>query len=298
MRNISPDILRRVVVIGASGQLGSDIVKALYGIETVGVDHAMVDIESPASISSALAHHRPSLVINTAAFHNVERCETHAERAFSVNTVAVESLASICDAAGIALAHISTDYVFDGAASSPYDEKAAAHPMNIYGASKYAGELTLSIKTKRFFIFRTSGLYGLRGSSTKGYTFVERMLEQARSGRPLRVVDDIVHAPSYTVQVAGGIRRILEGGQFGIYHVTNAGETTWYDFAVEILKMSGVAASVERTTSDAFPSYARRPRYSVLANAAMEKAKIEPLPDWQEGLRAYLHERRSASASP
>jgi len=280
--------LRRVAVIGASGQLGSDLVKAFEGLDVVGVDHAMVDIERPAEVAAFLAHARPSLVVNTAAYHNVERCETHAERAFAVNTVAIDGLASRCEAAGIALAHISTDYVFDGAATTPYDEAARAGPLNVYGVSKYAGELAIAARTERAFVFRTSGLYGVRGSSSKGYTFVERIRAQAAAGAPLRVVDDIVSTPSYTRDVASTIGRVLETGRFGTYHVTNGGSCTWYEFALEILAASGVEAHVERTTSDAFPSFARRPRYSVLANNALGRAGVAPAPDWKAGLREYL----------
>jgi len=248
----------------------------------------MVDIERPGEVAAMLAHFRPSLVINTAAYHNVERCETHPERAFAVNAVAVSDLASICAASGIALAHISTDYVFDGEANEPYDEGARAAPINVYGISKYAGELALAARTERAFVFRTSGLYGLRGSSTKGYTFVERIRAQASAGKPLKVVDDIVSTPSYTRDVAATICRVLETARFGTYHVTNHGSCTWYDFALEILAASGIEAHVERTTSDAFPSFARRPRYSVLANNALTRAGVEPAREWKLGLHEYL----------
>jgi dTDP-4-dehydrorhamnose reductase len=281
-------LLRRVVVIGASGQLGSDVLSALNGIDTIGVDHALVDIERPGEVAAMLARYSPSLVINTAAYHNVDRCETHFDRAFAVNAVAVGDMASLCAASGIALAHISTDYVFDGRANEPYDESAKPSPINVYGLSKYAGELAIGIKTDRAFIFRCSGLYGLRGSSTKGYTFVERIRTQALAGKPLRVVDDVVTTPSYTVDMAGTIRAVLETGQFGTYHVTNSGRCTWYEFASEILSACGIEASIERATSDDFPTVARRPRFSVLANTALLRAGIPQAPDWKTGLHAYL----------
>ncbi len=261
---------------------------AFEGLDVVRVDHAMVDIEKPAEVIAFLAHARPSLVVNTAAYHNVERCQTHAERAFAVNTVAIDGLAAACEAAGIAFAHISTDYVFDGIARTPYDEAAAAAPLNVYGISKYAGELAIAARTERAFVFRTSGLYGLRGSSSKGYTFVERIRAQAMAGTPIRVVDDVVSCPSYTVDVARGIRGALESGRFGTYHVTNGGACSWYEFALEILAASGIDADVERTTSDAFPSFARRPSYSVLANNALRRAGVPATPDWKTGLHAYI----------
>jgi dTDP-4-dehydrorhamnose reductase len=290
------ELLRRIVVIGGSGQLGSDLIAALAGLDVKGVDHAMVDIEHPASVAAMLARERPSLVVNTAAFHNVERCQTHADRAFAVNGAAVDALATVCAAAGTALAHISTDYVFDGTSRTPYEESAPAHPLNVYGISKYAGELAVAARTERNFIFRTSSLYGTRGSSTKGYTFVERIREQGRGGRALRIVDDTTMTPSYTAHVAAAIRAVLEAGRYGTYHVTNAGSCTWYEFAVEILNASGITAQVERTTSDAFPSYARRPAYSVLAHAGLKHAGVPSPPDWREGLRDYLRAKDGLKA--
>jgi dTDP-4-dehydrorhamnose reductase len=271
-------------------------VRALEGLDVLRVDHAMVDIQKPGEVSAFLAYARPSLLINTAAYHNVERCQTHAEQAFAVNAVAVDGLATACEAAGIVLAHISTDYVFDGTAQTPYDEAARAAPLNVYGISKFAGELAIWARTERAFVFRTSGLYGLRGSSTKGYTFVERIRAQARAGTPLRVVDDIVSTPSYTVDVARAIRGALESGHFGTYHVTNAGSCTWYEFALETLSASSIDAHVERTTSDAFPSFARRPHYSVLANNALQRAGVAAPPDWKIGLHAYIE--ASAAQQP
>lgn len=284
-------LLRRVVVIGASGQLGSDLMSAFADCDAIGVDHAMVDIERPGDVAAMLAHQRPSLVINTAAYHNVERCQTHADRAFSVNAVAVDALATLCDAADVALAHISTDYVFDGDAAAPYDEAARPAPLSIYGISKYAGELALGTRIRRAFLFRTSGLYGLRGSSTKGHTFVERIREQALAGKPLRIVDDVTTAPSSTRDVAHAIRAIAEVGVFGTYHVTNSGSCTWYEFATEILATLAIEADIARTTSAAFPSYARRPAYSVLANNALERIGLAPLQRWQDALRDYLRAR-------
>ncbi|MBD5655028.1 MAG: NAD(P)-dependent oxidoreductase, partial [Candidatus Eremiobacteraeota bacterium] len=162
-----------VVIIGASGQLGSDLMAAFADVRPAGVDHKMFDIEHGASISKLLLRYKPDVVINTAAFHNVEHCETRPDRAFAVNTLGVDDLAAQCAAAGVALVHVSTDYVFDGRATRPYREDDAPNPLSVYGISKYAGELCVHRNLDRAFIVRTSGLYGIRGSSTKGYTFIE-----------------------------------------------------------------------------------------------------------------------------
>jgi dTDP-4-dehydrorhamnose reductase len=260
----------------------------------IGIDHKMFDIEIPSAISKMIARHRPDLIINTAAFHNVELCETRPDRALAVNALAVDQLAAQCNVAGVALAHISTDYVFDGAATTPYPENATARPLNAYGISKVAGELFIRRNLERAYVIRTSGLYGIRGSSTKGYTFIERILTTAERGEPLRVVTDITFSPSYTHHVAEAIRRIVETERFGTYHVTNAGECTWHEFATEILRQAKIDAPVARTTSHEFPTLAKRPAYSALAHAALDAAGLAPVPPWQDGIAAYIAERKPA----
>ena len=283
-----------IVILGASGQLGTDLMSAFADRSPVGFDHRMVDIEVPAAVSKMLVRHRPQLVINAAAFHNVELCETRPDRAFAVNALAVDGLAAQCAAAGAALLQISTDYVFDGRATTPYAEDAAPHPLSSYAISKYAGELLLRRHLDRAYIVRTSGLYGIRGSSNKGYTFIERILTQAREGRPIRVVTDITLSPSYTRHVAAAIRQIVETERYGTYHVTNSGFCTWHEFAVEILHQAGLDATVTPTTSAEFPTLARRPAFSALAHTALDALGLPPVPSWQEGVRAYLAERAVA----
>ena len=284
----------RVAIVGASGQLGSDLMRAFVDLAPIGVDHKMFDIETPSAIAALISRHKPDLIINTAAFHNVELCETRPDRAFAVNALAVDQLAAQCAGAGVALAHISTDYVFDGAASVPYPEDAPARPLSAYGISKLAGELLVRRNLDRAYVIRTSGLYGIRGSSTKGYTFIERILNTAERGEPLRVVTDITFSPSYTRHVADAIRRIVETERFGTYHVTNAGQCTWYEFATEILRRAKIDLPIARTTSSEFPTLAKRPAYSALAHTAMVEAGLPPLPAWQDAVSAYLEERRTA----
>lgn len=285
----------RVVVIGASGQLGSDLMTAFAAHETIGVEHRLFDIEIPAAIATLLARYKPDLVINTAAFHNVELCETRPDRAFAVNTLAVDTLAAQCANSGAILAHISTDYVFDGRATRPYREGDAARPLSAYGISKYAGELSLWRHLERGYVFRTSGLYGLRGSSTKGYTFIERVLAQAAENKPLRVITDITFSPSFTGHVARAILGIVERGVFGTYHVTNSGACTWYEFATEALKRGGFDLPIEPVTSATYPTLARRPLYSPLDHAALRDAALPAIESWQDGIGAYLAQRASAA---
>jgi dTDP-4-dehydrorhamnose reductase len=288
------DLFERIIIIGGTGQLGSDLCATFADFAPAAPDSKTVDIERPSAIGAMLARFRPTLVINTSAFHNVEHCETRADRAFAINTIAVENLATQCSAAGSAFAHISTDYVFDGLAREPYTEDAPTEPINVYGISKLAGELVIKRRTERYFIFRTSGLYGLRGTSNKGVTFIERMLSQAAAGKPLRVVDDTTFSPSFTVHVARAIRSILERGAFGTYHVTNAGACSWYDFAETIFREAGVTADLSPVSSATFPSYARRPAYSALRHGAIERLGLPEIPAWALGVREYLGARAAA----
>ncbi len=283
----------RVVIVGASGQLGSDLMETFSDVEPVGLEHRTFDIEHPTAIAAMLLRCKPDVVINTAAFHNVELCETRPDRAFAVNALAVDQLAAQCASANVALAHVSTDYVFDGELARPYLESDPARPLSAYGISKYAGELLIARNTERAFIFRTSGLYGIRGSSVKGYTFIERMLTQAAEGKPLRVVDDVTFSPSYTRHVATAIRQVIETGRYGTYHITNAGSCTWYGFAREIFSQANVTAELSPTTQASFPSLARRPQYSALAHEALLELGLPEMPDWRMGIREYLSERRA-----
>lgn len=287
MRGLS----ERVVVIGANGQLGADVMHAFADAGAIGLDRATLNIERPQDIADAIARYRPALIVNTAAFHNVERCETEPERAFAVNAAAVANLAARCLAADVALLHVSTDYVFDGAASSPYAEDAPPNPLNVYGISKLAGELAVRNKLERHFIVRTSGLFGLHGTSSKGANFVERMLAQAAGGQTIRVVDETTCSPSYAAHVAQSIRALVDREAFGTYHVAGGGHCTWHAFASEIFHQAGLAPDLHAVTSDAFPSNVRRPRFSALQCAALERAGVSPPPSWPDGIAAYLAER-------
>ncbi len=281
----------RVVVIGASGQLGTDLLRAFAGRPVVGVDHAECDIEVPGMVTAMLARHRPSVVINTAAFHNVDRCEREPDRAFAVNATAVANLATACSEADTTLVQISTDYVFDGKTREPYAEMDRADPINVYGISKRAGELA-ALRDGRHYIVRTSGLYGLRGSSVKGMTFIERMLAKAQAGEKISVVDDITFSPSYTVHVAAAIREITERANPGLYHTTNDGYCTWHEFATEIFRQASIEPILQKSRSTFISGTARRPAFSALSHEAMAASGLRPIPPWQAGVKQYFEARR------
>ncbi|MCC7354843.1 MAG: dTDP-4-dehydrorhamnose reductase, partial [Anaerolineae bacterium] len=199
----------RVLLIGAGGQLGSDLVKALAHEDLVALTHSDIEVCDPASVRVALQTHTPQVVINTAAFHRVDDCEREPERAFAVNVHGARNLALACKEQGCALLHMSTDYVFDGRKGSAYDESDVPCPINAYGISKLAGEFFIRYLLDRYYIVRTSGLYGVAGSSGKGGNFVELMLRLAREGKEIKVVNDQTLTPTYTVDLAQALAQLI-----------------------------------------------------------------------------------------
>ncbi len=231
----------RVAIIGARGQLGQELVK-VFGPGCTSLDVEEVDIREPDGLRRVLEACAPSVVINTAAYHNVPECEKDPGRAFAVNAVGVKNLRDICLALGLALVHISTDYVFDGRKSAPYTEEDTPNPLNAYGISKLAGEF-FARQVPVHYVMRLSGLFGVAGSVAKGGTnFVKLMLEAARTRDHVAVSSNIFFSPTYARDAAVRIREILEAGSpSGVYHVTNDGACSWHEFAAEIFSRAGVA---------------------------------------------------------
>lgn len=278
----------RPAVIGSTGQLGHDLTGAFDGTQVARLSHADIAIEDRASVEAALDRAQPDIVLNTAAFHNVPLCETQQRQALSVNGVGVLNLALACQKRGIPFLTVSTDYVFDGQKAGPYTEEDEPHPLSVYGNSKLAGELLAVAACSQTFVIRTSGLFGVLGSRSKGYTFIDRILKQARAGEEIKVVTDMTFSPSYTGHVATSIREIVQGGGFGTYHVTNSGSCSWYEFAVEVLRQAGAAVPVRPILSTDWPSAVRRPANSALAHGRLQREGLSPLPSWQDGIAAYL----------
>jgi len=289
----APARFARVMIVGASGQLGTDLLEVFSDRRPVGLTHAEIFIENPESVAGALELHRPELVLNTAAFHNVQVCEREPRRALQVNAAGVGGFARACAQRGCAFGTFSTDYVFDGQKGAPYVEEDEPRPINAYGLSKLAGELLVQAETPRHFIFRTSGLFGRVGSKSKGYTFIDRILQGAAAGEPLSVVSDMIFSPSYTRDVASAVRDIVDRGEFGIYHVVNAGWCTWYEFALEALAQAGLQAEVAAISTAQWGAQVRRPPNSSLRNCRMERAGLAELPDWRSAVNRYVAERAS-----
>lgn len=288
----------RVAVIGASGQLGSDLTEALRqsGFECLTPSRVELDVCDHPRAASVLQSLRPAVVVNLAAFHKVEACEADPDRALAVNGLAVNNLAEVADDLNARLVHISTDYVFGGDQLTPYHEGSLPQPRQVYGTSKLTGELFVRQHSPRHLVIRTSGLFGARGSSDKGGNFVETMLERGRRGA-VRVVTDQVLSPTNTRDLSGTIVRLIQADVRGLIHVTNAGSCSWYGFAREIFALRGWPVEVIPIATDATPSAVVRPRYSVLDNKRLRDEGFGLLRPWQEALGAYLGQRAGSLAA-
>lgn len=283
----------KYAVLGAAGQLGRDLCPRLAG-DVSALTRDRADLTRPETVRATLEQLRPDVVVNCAAYNLVDRAENEPEAAFGVNAWGVRQLALVCRDLGCVLVHFSSDYVFglEETRRRPYGEVEAPGPVSVYGLSKLAGEYLVRSLCPRHFVIRTCGLYGVWGSGGKGGNFVETMLRVAGQGKPLRVVADQVCTPSYTVDVAMAATALLRTEHYGLYHLTNAGSCAWVDFARTIFELTGVRADLTAITSQEYGAAARRPAYSVLSMAAYEALGLAPPRPWQEGLAAYLQERR------
>src|SRR5215470_12237445 len=224
----------RVAVIGANGQLGQDVCQAFSAErdEVIALNHSDVEITALESLQTALERIRPDLVVNTAAFSNVDRCESEPMTAFAANALGARNVARAADAAGASLVHISTDYVFDGRQRTPYTEKDPVAPLNVYGNTKLAGEFFVQAASQRHFVVRVSAIYGHHPCRGKGgLNFVELMLRLSREKKELRVVDDEFVSPTPTVQIAQQLVALSRTSDYGLYHATCEGSCSWFEFA-------------------------------------------------------------------
>ena len=287
----------RVAVLGANGQLGQDVVAAhlAAGDEVIALTHQEVSVESLSSLTQVLEPVRPDLVVNTAAFHNVERCETEPEPAFAVNALGARNVAMATAALGSKLIQISTDYVFDGAKAAPYVEEDMPRPLNVYANSKLAGEYFVRGANPRHFILRVSAIYGLHPCRAKGgLNFVETMLKLSRERDRLRVVNDEFVSPTWTAEIARQIATLARTEDYGLYHGTAEGSCSWYQFTQTIFELTGTKTPVEPAAPGEFSSKVTRPKYSVLENRALQRKSMNLFRHWKEGLTDYLAARQQA----
>jgi len=274
----------RALVVGSAGQLGRELV-TLLGSECVWAgDTAELDVTDAKAVAALVAQTTPDVLFNATAWNRVDAAESEPEAAFAVNALAPRALAVAAREEGALLVHFSTDYVFDGSATRPYREDDAPRPLSVYGASKLAGELLVAASGVESLIVRTSGLIGRGGSEQKGGSFVDRILSQARAGRPLRIVSDQVFAPTIAGDLAAAALALVRARARGLFHVTNEGSCSWHELASAALALAHVDVPVEPISIADLRLPAARPRYSVLDSARYQGLGLPPLRHWRDAL--------------
>lgn len=277
----------RVLLLGGSGQLGTAIAQRWSDCEIVAPSHDEMAIEHSARLADALTSTRPDVLVNAAAFHDVDRCEDEQETALEINAFSVGRAARLAAQRDVLFVTMSTDYVFDGAKGSPYTENDSPNPLSFYGASKLAGERLVEAAGGRAFVVRTCGVYGPSRSPSRRRTFVERILAAGESGEPVRVVADVVASPTFAGDLADALRKLIDTAAYGLYHAAAAGPVSWYEFACEAMRQARVELAIEPIAANQWKARAIRPRYSALESAKLGELGIV-MPSWREGIAAYL----------
>jgi dTDP-4-dehydrorhamnose reductase len=275
----------KALVAGAGGQLGAALGRALPG--AAGLGRAELDVREADAVMRRVGDARPDVVFNASAYNAVDGAEADPAAAFAVNALAVLHLGRACRAAGALLVHFSTDYVFDGTDERPIPEERTPRPLSVYGVSKLAGEALAAASGAAHLVVRTSALFATGGSRVKGGSFVERILERARSGQPLRVVSDQTFSPTYAPDLARAAIALAGSGARGIFHVANEGACTWHELAVAALEAAGVPAAVTPIGAD-LGAPAARPRYSVLDTGRYHALGLPAMRPWREALAEML----------
>jgi len=289
----------RVLITGGGGQLASDLEAQLRtNAQVVAPSHADLDITDDAAVRALFDDLRPTVVYNCAAFHNVEVCEREEDRAFEVNARAVKRLAARCADNGARFVHLSTNYVFDGAAARPYSEDELPSPRSVYAISKLAGEHSALAYAANALVVRTAGLYGLNGSASKGGSFVTRMIGRARDRGVLNVVNDQRLTPTFTSDLAAGILAAVEADVTGTLHITNSGATSWHGFTEAIMELAGVSVPVVAVSTTRQRGAAERPLNGVLVSSVSERAGLAPLRPWRTALADYFERAGLLAAVP
>lgn len=273
----------KILITGSNGMLGHDLANALEGNELILTTSKTLDITDKDHTIEFICDAEPDIVINSAAYTDVDGCEENHDLAYAVNGEGVRNLAMACREIDCPLVHISTDYVFDGSATEPIAEDGEIGPISVYGKSKLQGEEAIHEILDKYFIIRTAWLYGLNGKN-----FPKTMLELAESHSEITVVYDEVGTPTYTPDLAYGISELIETDRYGIYHLTNSGSCSWCEFARYIFEVAGKDVNVIPVTASEFARPAPRPSYSVLDNKNWVENGFEPLRDYKEAIKEYI----------
>lgn len=278
----------RILVTGATGQLGCDLLRLLENSKdctVIATGRDDFDITNYIKVKGFIIDTRPDFIIHAAAFTAVDRCESQEDLAFNVNALGARNVASASRYVGAKLIYISTDYVFDGAKKGPYREFDTPNPINVYGQSKLMGECFVKEQTSEFFILRTAWLYGREGKN-----FVKTMLKSGINGMELRVVNDQRGTPTCSADLAKQISQLMTTELYGTYHCTSQGECSWYEFAREIFKCANLEVKVIPVSTEEYPRPAERPKNSVLDNYMLRLQGLDTMPDWQDSLNNFLRE--------
>jgi dTDP-4-dehydrorhamnose reductase len=280
----------KIAIIGSNGQLGTDLIKILgTEHEVVGLTHNNIEVSDCSSLQ-ILNKIKPDVIVNTAAFHKTDQCEEEPLKTFNVNTLGARNIAQLSKQIDATTVYISSDYIFDGTKKEPYTEDDIPSPCNLYGVAKLAAE-HCTTQNPKHYILRIASVFGTAGASGKGGNFVETMIKKAKNNEPIKVVNDMWMSPTYTKDTASILKGILEQQlPYGVYHATNKGYCSWYQFAKEIFKLTGLQPSLEPVKTDPNYGKAKRPGFSALKSIKLSKHNLEPR-DWKEALRAYLIEK-------
>jgi dTDP-4-dehydrorhamnose reductase len=283
--------MKKILLIGGSGQLGTDLDEAIdqsAKYDLISLDHSMIELKDEKSVITRISEFKPDVVINCGAYVRVDDCEDNAEEAIHINSIGAAYVARASADVKAVCVYISTDYVFDGYKNTPYSENDPAYPINIYGISKLSGEHMVRSYCPDHFIIRSSGLYGLAGSSGKGGNFVETIIQNAEAESHLYVVDDQILTPTFTKDLAKSILILLESAEYGTYHITNSGQCSWYLFAKKILELKDLESELTPTSSEQYAAKAKRPSYSVLSKDKLMQSGIDVPRPWEQALEEYI----------
>lgn len=282
----------KVLVTGAGGMLAKDLLPCLLeqGYETLALPHDDLDITDLRSVKAAVSDLQPGLVVNCAAYTKVDKAEREQHRALIVNGFGVHNLCLVCQERDIPLVHFSTDYVFDGTKATPYTIYDQPNPINAYGRSKLLGEMYILWLNIKFYLIRTSWLFGLHGEN-----FIETMLGLGQQQKRISAVNDQRGCPTWTYHLAQAVAALIGTNRYGVYHITNSEPTTWFDFAREIFRLSNVDVEISPTSSEKFPRPAKRPRNSALDPFPLPEVLGWEMPSWREALKDYLERRKIMS---
>lgn len=284
----------KILVTGANGQLGSAVLRVPVeeGVELIGMTRAELDITNEDHVKTVLETVEPDVIMHCAAYTKVDQAEKDEMEAYRVNAIGTRNLCVAAEQLGAVFVYVSTDYVFDGRATEPIDEWTPPSPIGVYGRSKLAGEQAVQQFHSQFFIVRTSWVFGHTGSN-----FVKTMLRLAEKKTELQVVDDQIGSPTYANDLAEAIVALVRTKRYGIYHISNSGTCSWYEFAKEIFSLKHISTSIQPCTTAEFPTLAQRPGYSVLSHKSLQLNHFAPMRHWKEAIQAFLETEKDHSHS-